>query len=203
MYREDIVLRTWILLREGERQTLILPDEIDTLVQEVYEEQVVVPEFLEERMNKAVLAEGEAISHRQRANQAIIGLPDDASWNDPARFVLYDEDEPGVHRTLMAQTRIGEDSAVAIPLWLEDGFDSQKTPNFAMSKAWFLRGVSLSQKSVVKKLKASGVPEGWKASPLLRNCFPLVLETDGRWTVDAPVRLDDDLGLVYETKEPK
>jgi len=203
VYREDILLRTWILLRDGERQTLILPDEIDTLVQEVYEEQVVVPEFLEERMNKAVLAEGEAISHRQQANQAIIGLPDDASWNDPARFVLYDEDEPGVHRTLMAQTRIGEDSAVAIPLWLEDGFDSQKTPDFAMSKAWFLRGVSLSQKSVVKKLKTSGVPEGWKASPLLRNCFPLVLETDGRWTVDASVRLDNDLGLVYETKEPK
>jgi len=201
VYREDILLRTWILLRDGQRQTLMLPDDIDTLVQEVYEEQVVVPECLEERMNKAVLAEGEAISHRQQANQAIIGLPDDASWNDPAQFVLYDEDEPGVHRTLMAQTRLGEDSVVAIPLWLEDGFDSQKTPDLALSKAWFLRGVSLSRKSVVKNLKASGVPEGWKESPLLRNCLPLVLNADGRWAEDATVRLDDDLGLVYEPKE--
>lgn len=201
VYREDILLRTWILLREGQRQTLILPDEIDNLVQQVYEEQVFVPECLEERMNKAVLAEGKAISHRQQANQAIIGFPDDASWNDPARFVLYDEDEPGVHRTLMAQTRLGEDSVVAIPLWLADGFDSQKTPDDTLSKAWFLRGVSLSRQKVVNKLKELGVPQGWKASPLLRNCFSLVLNADGRWTEDATVRLDDDLGLVYEPKE--
>lgn len=201
VYREDILLRTWILIQEGQRQTLILPDEIDILVQKVYEEQVVVPEFLEERMDKAVLAEGKAISHRQQANMAIMGLPDDASWNDPARFVLYDEDEPGVHRALMAQTRVGEDSVVAIPLWLEDGFDSEQTPDFAQSKAWFLRAVSLSRKSVVKKLKASGVPEGWKKSSLLRNCFPLVLNADGYWTEDATMRLDEDLGLVYEAKE--
>lgn len=201
VYREDILLRTWILLRDGQRQTLTLPDEIDTLVQQVYEEQVVVPDCLQERMNKAVFSEGIAMSHRQQANQAIIGLPDDASWNDSARFVLYDEDELGVHRTLMAQTRLGEESALAIPVWEEDGLDPQKTPDFTQSKAWFLRGISLSRKAVVKNLKASGVPEGWKASPLLRNCFPLLLNTDGRWTEDATVRLDDDLGLVYEPKE--
>ena len=46
-----------------------------------------------------------------------------------------------------------------------------------------------------------GVPEGWKKSPLLRNCFPLILDAEGRWTEDATVRLDDDLGMVYESKE--
>jgi CRISPR-associated endonuclease/helicase Cas3 len=61
--------------------------------------------------------------------------------------------------------------------------------------------VNLSRKSVVTKLKALGVPEGWKQSPLLRNCFPLRLNTQGRWMEDATVTLDDDLGIVYETKE--
>lgn len=201
VYREDILLRTWILLREGQRKTLTLPDDIDSLVQQIYEEQVGIPELLVERMNKAVLVEGEAISHRQQANMAIIGLPDDASWNDPARFVLYDEDEPGVHRTLMAQTRLGEDSVVAIPLWSADSFDSKATPDFAQSKAWFLRSMSLTRKEVVQKLRSYGVPEGWKESSLLRNCLPLRLNADGRWTEDATVRLDDDLGLVYEAKE--
>ncbi len=201
VYREDILLRTWILLREGQRHTLILPDEIDTLVQKVYEEQVEVPEFLVERMNKAVRAEGEAISHRQQANMAIIGLPDDQSWDDPGRFVLYDEDEPGVHRTLMAQTRIGDDSVVTIPLWPEDSFCSEVAPDFIQSKTWFLRAVSLSRKGVVKNLQALGVPEGWKKSALLRNCFPLVLNEQDRWSEDATVRLDDDMGLVYEIKE--
>ena len=202
VYREDILLRTWSLLRDGQRRTLTLPDEIDTLVQAVYEEQVDVSESLRERLEKALMdADGKAIAQKGQAHQAIIGLPDEASWNDPGRFVLYDEDEPGVHRTLMAQTRLGEDSVVTIPLWPYDEFRPEATPHFARTKQWFLRAVSLSRKGVVKKLQARGVPEGWKRSPLLRNCFPLLLDAEGRWTEDATVRLDDDIGLVYEPKE--
>ena len=200
VYREDILLRTWSLLRT--KQQVTLPDEIDPLVQDVYEEQIDVPGSLQERLDKSLMScDGKALAQTSQANQAIMGLPDDASWNDPAKFVLYDEDEPGVHRTLMAQTRLGEDSVVAIPLWSEDGFVSEKLPDFAQTKQYFLRAMSLSRTGVVKKLKALGVPEGWKKSSLLRNCFPLTLETDGHWTVDASVRLDDDLGVVYETKE--
>lgn len=202
VYREDILLRTWSLLRDGQRQDLTLPDEIDSLVQAVYEEQVDVPESLRERLEKALVAEeGEAIAHTGQAHQAIIGLPDDASWNQPERFVLYDEDEPGAHRTLMAQTRLGDDSVVAIPLWPEDGFHPEVTPAFALAKSWFLRALILSRKGVVKKLQVLRVPEDWKQSSLLRNCFPLLLDAEGRWAEDATVRLDDDLGLVYERKE--
>jgi len=202
VYREDLLLRTWSLLIEGQRQSLTLPDEIDTLVQAVYEEQVGVPESLRERLEKAlVTGDGEAFVKHGQANQAIIGFPDDASWNQPERFVLYDEDEPGVHRTLMAQTRLGEDSIVAIPLFAEDGFRPEGTPDFARAKQWFLRALNLSRKGVVKTLQKLGVPEGWKKSPLLRNCFPLMLNTQGGWAQDATVRLDDDLGLVYGTKE--
>ena len=200
VYREDILLRTWILLKT--KQSLRLPDEIDTLVQAVYEEKVDVPESLRERLEKSLVAEdGEVIAHRGQANQAIIGFPDDASWNDPARFVLYDEDEPGVHKTLMVKTRLGEDSIVAIPLLPNDEFNSAATPDFDYAKRWFLQAVSISRKNVISELRALGVPEGWKKSPLLRNCFPLMLDAQGRWTEDAKVRLDDDLGLVYEPKE--
>ena len=200
VYREDLLLRTWSLLRE--RQSLTLPNQIDTLVQAVYEEQVTLPEFLWERLEKSLMnGEGEAVLKHGQANQAIIGLPDDASWNQPERFVLYDEDEPGVHRTLMARTRLSEDSAMVIPLWPSERFSPETTPDFDQAKQWFLRSLSLSRKSVVTKLKASGVPEGWKKSPLLRNCFPLVLNREGRWIEDVTVRLDYDLGLVYEIKE--
>ena len=202
VYREDILLRTWSLLRA--KQQITLPDEIDALVQAVYEETVDVPESVQERLDKSLMAsDGKAIAHTGQANQAIIGFPDDASWNDPARFVLYDEDEPGVHRTLMAQTRLGEDSVVAIPLWTEDTFDSKNTPDFARSKHWFLRAISLTRKGVVQQLRKLGVPEGWKESSLLRNCCPLRLDADGRWVEDTTVRLDEDLGLVYEVKESK
>ncbi len=206
VYREDLLLRTWSLLSGGNPlctgQTLTLPDEIDALVQAVYEEQVVVPESLRERMEKALAAEdGAAIALHGLANRAIIGFPDDASWNQPDRFVLYDEDEPGVHRTLMAQTRLGGDSVVVVPLGQEDGFSPEATPHFALAKSWLLRALSLSRKGVVKRFQSMGVPEGWKKSPLLRNCFPLELDMRGRWVKDAAVRLDDDLGLVYEAEE--
>lgn len=200
VYREDVLLRTWSLLRG--KPTIRLPEEIDTLVEAVYEEQVDVSEPLQARLEKSLLdGEGKAIAHTGQANHAIIGFPDDASWNDPARFSLYDEDEPGVHRTLMAQTRLGDDSITAIPLWADDEYDAMMVPNFTQSKAWFLRAMSLSRKGVVKNRQSAGVPEGWKKSPLLRNCFPLLLDANSNWIEDASVRLDDDLGLVYKSKE--
>ncbi|MBI5016887.1 MAG: CRISPR-associated helicase Cas3' [Deltaproteobacteria bacterium] len=202
LYRDDLLLRTWSLLKEGQRQTLTLPDEIDVMVRAVYEEEVNVPVALQERLEKAEQESyAKALVYRDQANQAIIGFPDDASWNQPERFVLYDEDAPGVHRTLMAQTRLGEDSVVVIPLPPEDGFVPEVVPDFQQSKAWFLKAVSLSRKGVVRKLRARGVPEGWKKSPLLRNSFPLVLGPDARWKEDPRVRLDEDLGVVYEAKE--
>lgn len=200
VYREDLLLHTWSLLHQ--RQHLTLPDEIDTLVQAVYEELVEMPKTLRERLDKALMEEnGEEYVHQNQANQAIIGLPDDAFWNDPARFVRYDENHPGVHRMLTAQTRLGEESVVAIPFWSEDCCRPETLLDFEQAKHWFQRAVGLSRKGVVKKLQAQGVPSGWKKSLLLRNCFPLQLNTEGRWQEDATVRLDEDLGVVYEQKE--
>lgn len=201
VYQEDILLYTWSLLKT--KSNLTFPDEIDTLVQAVYEEKVEVSEALRERLEKSMTIDGQNISHRQQANQAIIGLPDDASWNDPARFVLYDEDAVEVHRTLMAQTRLGKESCISIPLWPEDEFLPDVMPEFSKAKQWFLRGMNLSRVNVVRRLRSQGVPEGWKQSPLLRNCFPLLLDARDYWMEDEDqtVRLDNDLGLVYEAKE--
>ena len=202
VYREDILLYTWSLLKT--KSNLTFPDEIDTLVQAVYEEKVEMPEALRERLEDSIVTvDGQNISHRQQANQAIIGLPDDASWNDPARFVLHDEDSVKVHRTLMAQTRLGKESCISIPLWPEDEFLPDVMPEFPKAKQWFLRSMNLSRVAVVKKLQSQGVPEGWKQSPLLRNCFPLLLDARGYWMEyeNQTVRLDNDLGLIYEAKE--
>lgn len=200
VYREDVLLRTWCLLRS--QAEITLPDVIEPFVQAVYEEAVDIPDVLQDRHERALMEnEGKRQAHISEANKAIIGFPDDASWNDPARFSLYDEDEPGVHRTLMAHTRLGEDSVVVIPLWGGDAYNAETTPDFRQAKAWFLRALSVSRKGVVKPLQKTGVPEGWKKSALLRNCYPLMLDADSRWVEDVSVRLDEALGLVYEPKE--
>ncbi|MDR3672165.1 MAG: CRISPR-associated helicase Cas3' [Holophaga sp.] len=199
VYQEDLLMRTWCLLHG--RQDLTLPDEIDPLVQAVYEDQVEIPEALKDRMEKSMMeGEGETFAQLGLANQAVIGRPDDASWNDPARYTKADEDEPGLHPTLIAQTRLGEPSVVAIPIQSE-GFDPGSVPDRALAKRWSMQSMSLSRVQVVRKLQTAGVPSGWAKSPLLRNAFPLLLDVQGRWEGDPKVRLRDDLGLVFEQKE--
>lgn len=200
VYREDVLLRTRSLLRD--KLTLHLPDEIDTLVAKVYEEEVDVAESLQARLERAMQkALGDNYAHVGVANQAIIGLPDDGSWKTSAIFTLYDDDEPGIHASLRAKTRLGDDSAVVIPLFETDAFDPAAAPDFAQAKAWFLRAMSVSRKGIVKPLQSAGVPEGWKKSTLLRNCYPLQLDAESRWIIDPGVQLSDELGLVYHDKE--
>lgn len=199
VYREDILLRTRSLLRG--KMTLQLPDEIDTLVASVYEEDVEVEESLEVRLDRAMQdALGAEYAHTGAAHQAIIGLPDDASWKTGAQFTLYDDDEPGVHSSLKVKTRLGEDSVLVVPVHEAD-FDSAAVPDFVQSKAWFLRAMSLSRKSIVRELQTQGVPQGWRKSTLLRNVYPLHLDTERHWIEDPCVWLSDELGLVYENKE--
>lgn len=202
VYREDVLLRTHSLLRG--KANLQLPAEIDKLVASVYEEDVEVEASLEERLNRAMEeALGEEYAHVGAAHQSIIGLPGDASWKTGARFTLYDDDEPGVHASLKVSTRLGEDSIVVIPLFDADAFDPAVVPDFAQAKTWFLRAMSLSRKSIVKRQQAQGVPEGWRQSALLRNAYPLCLNVEGCWIEDPCVRLSDELGLIYESKETK
>ena len=200
VYREDVLLRTRSLLRD--KPTLHLPDEIDTLVATVYEEAVDVTESLQARLERAMQkALGDRYAHIGAANQAIIGLPDDGSWKTSANFMLYDDDEPGVHVSLKAKTRLGDDSAVVIPLYDADAFDPTTAPDFAQAKAWFLRAMNVSRKGIVKPLQSAGVPEGWRKSALLRNCYPLRLDAESRWMTDPSIQLSNDLGLVYHDKE--
>jgi len=200
VYREDVLLRTWCLLFD--KPEIMLPDVIDTFVQAVYEETVEMPTALQDRHDRALIEnEGKRQAHTSEADKAIIGFPDDASWNDPARFCLCDEDEPGVHRTLMAHTRMGDDSVVVIPLWETDAYDAELAPDFKQAKNWFLRAMSISRKHIVKTLQHAGVPQGWKKCSLLRNTYPLLLDAESRWVSDLHVQLSSELGLIYHDKE--
>jgi len=200
IYREDILLRTWALLQG--RAALSLPDEIDLLVQAVYEEEVPLPSSIQGRHQEAQEAsEGEAYAQGGLALQALIGWPEDGSWNEPARFIKADEDEAGLHPTLVAQTRLGEPSVQVVPVTAGEGFDPEAIPSQVQAQAWARRTISLSARRVVLPCLKAGVPPGWSQSPLLRRTHPLLLNQEGRWVADPGVRLVDELGLVYEPKE--
>jgi CRISPR-associated endonuclease/helicase Cas3 len=197
VYAEARLLQTWCLLRHHTDGTCILPDHIDSWVSKVYENDIDMPQAIRERFERAEAeAAGDSLAKKQFAHAEIVGLPDDASWADNPR-ALYDEDDPLVHRTLAAQTRLGEESLTVIPLWPSDRHDSNTEPRSEQAKAWCARALRVGRKSVVRKLKQQGLLEAWQQSPWLRNSFPLYLDVQGVWTEDADVRLDASLGLVY------
>lgn len=199
--REDILLRTWNALRK--REQVFLPGEIDSLVREVYEgvdlpsDEDVIRRIEQTEVNSV----GRRFAQQTAAHQAIIGLPDDGSWKDTSRFYLYDDDEPGVHRTLIAKTRIGDESVTAVPLFPKDEFNSRVQPGFAQAKEWALRAVALTRYDVVRLMREQDIPEGWRKTPLLRNCYAMVFNEHSQWTENAGVRLDEELGIVYDSKE--
>lgn len=201
VYREDLLLRTWNLLKN--KNELLLPDEIETLVQAVYEgSDEDIPIEMQDRLWGAECeGVGRSISQRDLANGSHIGFPDDSSWKNSSYYAKADEDVPGLHPSLVARTRLGESSAEVIPLFTEDGFMPEIEPNFEQSKKWSMRSLSLTRKGVVNLLFKLGIPEGWKKSPLLRNSYPLVLDAENFWIEDRVVRLDEELGLVYQDKE--
>ena len=202
VYAEARLLQTWCLLSDDANGTCVLPDDIDVWVRRVYEDEVAIPEELQARFERARNdAEGDTFAKRTFANHEIIGLPDDASWADNPRL-LYDEDDPLVHRTLAAQTRLGEESLTVIPLWPADRYDAEVVPGTEQAKAWCTRALRVSRKSVVQRLKRQGLPKVWQQSPWLRNCFPMRLDAQDAWTEDTSIHLDDVLGLVYATTNP-
>ena len=196
VYREDLLLRTWCLL--SGREFLQLPHEIDGLVRAVYEEEVSVPSFLQERMDAAMTkGEGLAAAYRTFAHQAVIEL---GNW-EADRYLQNDEDDPGHHPSLTAKTRLGERSVTVVPIRAGDRFEPTAEPKPDQARAWSMSSLNLSRKGVVDRLIDLGVPEGWLHSPLLRHTYAMVLNRDGRWVEDPTVQLDEELGLCFETKE--
>lgn len=203
--REDILLLTWDCLKakEKKKESLRLPDEIDDLVRNVYD-RVHYPDDTEiiQRLEKAEInSEGDQFAQQTMAHQSIIGLPNDGSWKDTSRFYLYDDDEPGVHFTLRAQTRLGKDSVSAIPLFPGDNFAASSVSDSTTAKELAMRTISLSRKGIIQQLRSVGIPEGWAKVPLLRNCYPMLFDGQNVWCEDNTVKLDKELGLVYKLRE--
>lgn len=201
VYREDLLIRTWNKLRN--QKEIRLPDDIDCLVNDVYEsnDDGLPAELLNSLEKAECEGAGRQLAYRQQANMEFIGFPDDYSWNDTTRYAKADEDEPGLHKSLVAQTRLGEQSVVVVPVYLSKNIDLKVVPSMIEAKQAYLNSINIAKVGVVKTLLAKGVPDNWQKSPLLRNCYPLLLDEKNLWIEDPSVKLDEELGLVYETKE--
>ncbi|EXF44089.1 CRISPR-associated helicase Cas3 family protein [Pseudomonas sp. BAY1663] len=118
----------------------------------------------------------------------------------------YEEGEEGLG--LPNYTRLGDDSVTLVPVHQVPGgwslvpggeaFDLELPLPNALAKQLHARQLKTSRKALVKHAQGEELPRAFSEHPLLRHLKPLRL-TDGCLQIGRlAVRLDDELGLVYQ-----
>lgn len=209
VYDNHLLLRTWWRLR-GVTE-IALPATIDPLIEAVYDpHQQPFADLTEAEtaLWRTTRAQSE-IDNESRLHKARGAcVPPPASNAEPeeyTRFRLEDEET-----TLQALTRLGTESLTAIVLReVASGWATvrgttvvqpSQAPNRKQLQDLMQHAIRINQRALVQALKKVRRPEGWTTG-VLRPCVPIVLDADGTCEIGGwKVRLDDELGLVYERK---
>lgn len=209
VYDPYILGRTWALLsREHE---LHLPQDIDRLVQAVYDGQDLPADLSEaDRARIEQDAYGDYRGKTQIEGMMARNVAIDPQAEPHQAYTQknrgYEEGEEGLG--LPNYTRLGDDAATLIPLhqvpggWsLTPGGEAfaldQALPD-ALARQLHARQLKTSRAALVKHVQAEATPLAFSSHPLLRHLKPLRL-TEGCLQVGRlTVRLDEELGLVYQ-----
>ena len=209
VYAPYILGRTWALL--SREQALQLPQDIDRLVQAVYDSEDLPADLAE--ADRAFIedeAYGSHLGKRQAEGMMARNVAIDPEAEPQSAYTQknrgYEEGEEGLG--LPNYTRLGDDSVTLIPVhqvpggWSlkSDGeaFDPDQLVSNALAKQLHARQLKTSRAALVKHAQALESRRSFSEHPLLRHLKPLVL-TDGCLQIGRlAVRLDDELGLVYQ-----
>jgi CRISPR-associated endonuclease/helicase Cas3 len=224
IYEPYVLLRTWLALRGVDR--IALPGDIDPLVQTVYSDTELTD--LAPGWTDALATHRHGLMSRQVAETTAaihggFGRPDEEGWLDvpppPRRADEQDErDDPNADDDpATPQTRLGRPTVTVIPLHAKGGhlyLNSAHTQEVRLggmverqqATDLYSRSVRLGRPDVVHRIAAHASAHrlnlnGWRRDSLLHRCWPLVL-TNGQAVVGTtPLRLDPELGIVYEDRE--
>lgn len=211
VYDPYILARTWALLvRES---VLTFPDDIDRLVQAVYDKDHDLAEDLDDQVRKfiEVSSYGEYRAKVKNLRQLAVNIAIDpraealAVYDGKPRG--HEEDESGLGLT--NTTRQGEESITLVPVELGDdglwhivpgdvGVDPTRLLSAETARALYVRQLRVSHRWVVRRVQGQPQPPAFADHALLRHMWPLFLR-DGR-SVDPGLRLtlSDEMGLMFE-----
>ena len=215
IYAPYVLYKTWDALRE--LTELTLPDDIDRLVQKVYDGQALESDLSQTSRDKIEKARADLVTMRdsdlQSGKHAVISKPGKKGDLKLRPIDRVREEDDKSNQKPLALTRKGEPSVTVIPLYRLAGqyfLDQEAIKPYVPNQplAAFKRAVRLSRKSLVagnalirhnEAQKTDTNFKSWEKDPLLRNCVPLVLDEDGKAQIGKTiVRLDERLGIVYE-----
>lgn len=207
VYHSFVVWRSWAAL--AGKTELRLPDDIDSLVQLVYSEEPLsaLDPYIGEVEEAAAAYRVEQLAAEKAAEHWSLGSPRKPatdSWGEGGR----DSDDWRAYQ-LRIPTRLGDDSVSVVPVepnasgWgirsssaVLSSRTRRATPEFV--EAAVTNQLRVSRKSLVAKVRNQELPRWWSNSGGLVRFWPLFIDEEGRALIDPNVRLDDELGLVYE-----
>lgn len=188
IYDHHILLRSWLSLRQCLQ--VHLPDEMDALIESVYDLEMPISEGLEpiHAEDWAVSLEKykteEADAEQARANEVKIPPPHAKTKPDQFTCLKKDDDESAITAT----TRLGEPSVATIFLQrtetglvfpgTRESVNLNARPDLAMIRKLLAHSTRLSKKSLVPALLAQENAKTW-TSALLRNCRCVEVNAQG------------------------
>jgi len=215
IYDSHVLLRSWLALKD--RDFLIVPGEVEQLVEAVYRQEDPAPNLLaavrqhwEDTWNDYRAAQEE---ERNKAMDYWLKSPGDRAtplWK--LTINPQEEDTPGLHVTLQARTRLSEPTVQVICLTPEEAVRlvedkegrSAKPPVGWQLRELLRRAVTLSDQRAVHTLIPDEPPAAWRESALLRHYRLVRLDADGAWTRDGlTIKVDQELGVVISQKPGK
>ena len=125
VYDEHILLRTWLELNKKEYEKIEIPDEVEKLIERVYDTNKTfndldenLKDFWRTSLDKWLKSNEE---DDEQANYRLIKRPIYSRHTSGIFASNLEEDSPEIHKTLQAVTRLTEPTANVICLWEKDG----------------------------------------------------------------------------------
>ena len=217
VYDYHILLRSWLALKD--RDTLSIPDDIEPLIEQVYNSQELPPPTLPPGIQarwqeslKKLERERKEYQYLAQKNQILPPTYHDdilAEFNKD----LEEEDDPKLQRSIQALTRIVEEPSVRVLCLYGDlkqprfsptsgvGLDLATSPDDIGVRMLLSRSVTISHRGLAPEIREHAPPcyEQWRKNPLLRHHYLLFFDDRGTCSlVNYRLHIDDELGIVIE-----
>lgn len=206
VYAPHVLLRSWLALRG--KSEIEIPGEIETLIESVYSEQdcpTSTADALREHWQKTAAAWREELKQMQAEAQRVV-LPEPTHPDDilDASSKRLEEDEPEIHKSLQALTRLTEPNVSVICLTPEQRqhFRLSQAPTISTAKELLGFSVTLSSRRVVWTLLEQKSHSAWAKSALLKRYRLLELDEGGCCMVgNYQLQVHPELGVTINKLE--